>query len=187
MTLLRSHPTQTLEEFLQLPETKPAREYIDGKIYQKPMPQGKHSRLQSKLASAINQAGEPQKLALALTELRCTFAGRSIVPDIAVFEWQRIPVDENGQIANRFTIAPDWIIEILSPDQSANQVIRKIVFALKNDTKLGYLIDPDDESVTVFQPDSLPDVKEKQDILPVLDVLQWQLKVEDIFNWLKFA
>ena len=186
MTLLRSQPTLTLEEFLNLPETKPAQEYINGKIYQKPMPQGKHSRLQSKLVSAINDAGESQKLALALTELRCTFAGRSIVPDIAVFEWQNIPLDANGQIANKFTIAPDWIIEILSPQQSA-QVMRKIIFALNNGTKLGYFIDPDDESVTVFQPNSLPEVKEKQDILPVLDVLQWQLKVEDMFGWLNFV
>jgi Uma2 family endonuclease len=186
MTLMRSQFIPTLEEFLKLPETKPAREYIDGKIYHKPMPQGKHSRLQSKLVSAINEVGEPQKLALALTELRCTFAGRSIVPDIAVFEWQNIPVDNNGQIANKFEIAPDWIIEILSPDQSANQVMRKIIFALNNGTKLGYFIDSDDESITVFQPSQLPDVKEKQDILPVLDVLQWQLKVEDVFNWLKF-
>ena len=187
MTLVRSQPIPTLEEFLKLPETKPAREYIDGKIYQKPMPQGKHSRLQSKLVSAINQAGESQKLALALTELRCTFAGRSIVPNIAVFEWQNIPLDENGQIANRFTIAPDWIIEILSLQQSANQVMRKIIFALNNGTKLGYFIDPDDESVTVFKPNQLPDIKEKQDILPVLEVLQWQLKAEDVFSWLKFA
>lgn len=187
MTLLRSNPIPTLEEFLKLPETKPAREYIDGKIYQKPMPQGKHSRLQIKLASAINEAGEKQKLAYAFPELRCTFAGRSIVPDIAVFEWQNIPLDANGQIANRFTIAPDWLIEILSPDQSANQVMRKIIFALNNGTKLGYFIDSDDESITVFQPNQLPEVKEKQDILPVLNVLQnWQLKVEDIFNWLNF-
>ena len=187
MTLVRSQPIPTLEEFLKLPETKPAQEYINGKIYHKPMPQGKHSRLQSKLVSAINQAGESQKLTLALTELRCTFAGRSIVPDIAVFEWRNIPLDANGQIANRFTIAPDWIIEILSPNQPANQVMRKIIFALNNGTKLGYFVDPDDESVTVFQPNSLPEVKEKQDILPVLDVLQWQLKVEDMFGWLKFV
>lgn len=187
MTLLQSNPIPTLEEFLKLPETKPASEYIDGKIYQKPMPQGKHSRLQSRLNTAINQAGEPQKLALALTELRCTFAGRSIVPDIAVFEWQNIPLDANGQIANKFTIAPDWIIEILSPEQSANKVIRKIIFALNNGTKLGYFIDPDDESITVFQPNQLPEVKEKQDILPVLDVLQWHPIAEDIFSWLKFA
>ena len=188
MTLLRSQSISTLEEFLKLPETKPAREYINGTIYQKPMPQGRHSTLQSELVSAINQAGKTQKLAYAFPELRCTFAGRSIVPDIAVFEWQNIPLDANGQIANRFTIAPDWIIEILSPDQPANQVMRKIIFALNNGTKLGYFIDPDDESVTVFQPNQLPDVKEKQDILPVLDVLQvWQLNAEDIFNWLKFA
>jgi Uma2 family endonuclease len=177
----------TLKEFLKLPETKPASEYVNGAIYQKPMPQGKHSTLQIELASAINQAGKAQKLAYAFTELRCTFAGRSIVPDIAVFEWQRIPLDSNGQIANRFEIAPDWTIEILSPEQSANQVIRKIISCLKNGTKLGYLIDPDDESITVFQPNQLPEVKEKQDILPILDVLQnWQLTVEDIFNWLNF-
>ena len=188
MKLLQSNPIPNLEEFLKLPETKPAIEYIDGKIYQKPMPQGKHSRLQTCLSTSINQAGELQKLALALTELRCTFAGQSIVPDIAVFEWQNIPVDEKGRIANRFEIAPDWIIEILSPEQSANQVIRKIIFSLKNGSKLGYFIDPDDESITVFQPNQLPEVKEKQEILPVLDVLQnWQTKVEDIFSWLNFA
>ena len=187
MTLVQSNPIPTLEEFLKLPETKPASEYIDGKIYQKPMPQGKHSTLQSELISAINQAGKTQKLAYAFPELRCTFVGRSIVPDIAVFEWQNIPLDNNGQIANKFTIAPDWIIEILSPDQPANRVMRKIIFALNNGTKLGYFIDPDDESITVFQPNSLPDIKEKSDILPVLDVLQdWELKVEDIFSWLKF-
>lgn len=202
MTLLKSYPIPTLEEFLKLPETKPASEYIDGKIYQKLMPQGKHSTLQSELISAINQAGKTRKLAYAFPELRCTFAGRSIVPDIAVFEWQNIPLDKNGQIANKFTIAPDWIIEILSPDgrhklpnairetrphQSANRVMRKIIFALNNGTKLGYFIDPDDRSITIFQPNQLPEVKEKQDILPVLDVLQWQLKAEDIFSWLKFA
>ncbi len=69
----------TLEEFLQLPETKPASEYIDGTIYQKPMPQGKHSRLQTCLSTNINQAGESQKLALALTELRCTLNGKEFL------------------------------------------------------------------------------------------------------------
>jgi Uma2 family endonuclease len=33
----------TLDKFLQQPETKPASEYIDGHIIQKPMPQGQHS------------------------------------------------------------------------------------------------------------------------------------------------
>jgi Uma2 family endonuclease len=38
MSPLQSPPQLSLEDFLQLPETKPASEYINGKIYQKPMP-----------------------------------------------------------------------------------------------------------------------------------------------------
>lgn len=187
---LSIQPTTTLsvEEFLKLPETKPASEYIDGHIYQKPMPQGKHSRLQTRLSTTINQVGEPGKLALALTELRCTFGGKSIVPDIAVFEWQKIPLDADGQIANKFEIPPDWIIEILSPGQSPNRVIHKITFSLENGAKLGWLLDADDKSIMIFEPNKLPQLKENLDILPVLGVLEnWQLTVADIFSWLSFV
>ena len=51
--------TITLTEFLKLPETKPASEFINNQIYQKTMPQGKHSTLQIRLADTINQAGFP--------------------------------------------------------------------------------------------------------------------------------
>jgi len=179
-------PTQiSLEEFLQLPETQPASEYIDGQIYQKPMGQGEHSTLQIELASAINQIGKPQKLAYALPELRCIFGGGVVVPDIAVLEWSRIPRKANGRIENKFNLAPDWTIEILSPEQSANRVIQKIVFCLNHGTKLGWLVDSEDESVMIFQPNQTPEVKYNDDILPVLNVLgDWQLSVADLFGWL---
>ncbi|MEH2090545.1 Uma2 family endonuclease [Nostoc sp.] len=177
----------SLEEFLKLPETKPASEYFNGKIYQKPMPQGEHSALQIELASAINQVAKLQKLAYAFPELRCTFEGRSIVPDIAVFEWQRIPLDAKGRIANKFEIPPDWIIEILSPEQSPNRVISKITFSIQNGAKLGWLLDSADESIMIFEPNKLPELKENQDILPVLSVIEnWQLTVADVFSWLSF-
>jgi Uma2 family endonuclease len=175
----------SLKEFLELPETKPAREYINGEIYQKPMPQGEHSILQGRLLPRINQIGEPQKLALAFPELRCTFGGGAVVPDIAVLEWSRIPRKANGRIENKFNIAPDWTIEILSPEQSANRVIKKIIFCLNHGTKLGWLVDPEDESVMIFQPNPTPEVKSNDEILPVLSVLgDWQLSVADIFGWL---
>lgn len=49
----------TLEEFLKLPETKPASEYMDGQIIQKPMPQGKHSTIQGELVTVINAVVKP--------------------------------------------------------------------------------------------------------------------------------
>lgn len=100
-------PSLSLETFLAQPETEPAKEYYQGIITQKPMPKGKHSRIQSRLARTIDQWAEEQKIALALTELCCTFGDRSMVPDIAVMRWSHLPRDENGEIADQFSQAPD--------------------------------------------------------------------------------
>jgi Uma2 family endonuclease len=178
----------SLEEFLKLPETKPASEFIDGQIYQKPMPQGKHSLLQTLFTPAINQRVVPQRIAHAFTELRCTFGGRSIVPDITVFEWNRIPVSATGEIENVFPIYPDWSIEILSPDQRPTRVINNILFCLNQGTKLGWLIDPDEKTVLIFQPNEQPiALEDESDVLPVLSLLgDWSLTLGELFGWLSF-
>ena len=187
VTSIQSPSKISLEEFLLLPETKPASEYVDGKIYQKDMPQGKHSTLQTRFGNRINQVGEPQKLAFAFSELRCTFGGRSIVPDLAVFEWSRILLNAKGEVENRFEIVPDWTIEILSPDQNPTRVINNILFCLNHNAKLGWLIDPAEKLVLVFKPQQQPEAKENQDILPVLDVLSdLQLSADDLFGLLSF-
>ncbi len=176
----------SLTEFLDLPETKPANEFIDSQIYQKIMPQGKHSRLQTKFAALINERGEPNCIASAFCELRCTFSGRSIVPDIAVFEWSHIPLDDRGEPLNKIQIAPDWVIEILSPDQSTVLVIDKIRFALKNGTKLGWLIAPQERKILTFNANGF-DSHQGRDVLPMLEIFRdWQLSVDDVFNLLSF-
>jgi Uma2 family endonuclease len=40
-----TYPKISLQDFLKLPETKPASEYINGGIIQKTMPKGRHMRL----------------------------------------------------------------------------------------------------------------------------------------------
>ncbi|UBF28138.1 Uma2 family endonuclease [Kovacikia minuta CCNUW1] len=176
----------TLEEFLQQPETKPASEYIDGQIIQKPMPQGKHSVVQGELVPTINQAVKPQRLARAFPELRCTFGDRSTVPDIAVFVWSRIPRDENGEVANSFPLAPDWTIEILSPEQSQTKVTKNILHSLKYGTQMGWLIDPDEKTVFVYRPKQETEVFDQPDaLLPVPSFAsELQLTVQDLFAWL---
>lgn len=75
-------PQLTLDEFLKLPETEPASDFINGEIIQKPMPQGEHSLLQTTLCQTINGIAKSQKIAYAFPELRCTFSGAAIVPDV---------------------------------------------------------------------------------------------------------
>lgn len=177
----------TLSEFLQLPETKPASEYIDGQIIQKPMPRGKHSRLQLTLCNAINNVAEAQKLAYAFPELRCSFGSRSIVPDIAVFNWSRIPFDEDGEAPNNFLLPPDWTIEILSPEQSSNRVTGNVLSCIQQGCQLGWLLDPSDRSILVFKPQQQPELLAGNQPLPVPAEIDLALTAEQIFNWLKMA
>lgn len=176
----------TLEEFLELPETKPASEYGDGQITQKPMPQGKHSSIQGELTPAINTPLKAKRIARAFPELRCMFGGRSTVPDVTVFVWDRLPRDENGEIANSFQIAPDWTIEILSPDQSPIRVIKNILHCLEHGTQMGWLIDPKERIVFVYhadRPTQFFEAAEQQISVPDF-ASEFQLTVGEIFGWL---
>jgi Uma2 family endonuclease len=176
----------TLAEFLKLPETKPASEYIEGDIIQKPMPKGKHSSIQTELSATVNTTLRGPKIARAFSELRCSFAGQSIVPDVSVFVWERIPRDENGEIANIFPSAPDWLIEILSPEQSQTKVTKKILHALKNGTQMGWLIDPQEKTIFVYQPQQQTEAfdEPEQEILVPAFASELRLTVAKIFGWL---
>lgn len=181
-----SSKSLTLEEFLKLPETKPASEYINGQIIQKPMPQGEHSTIRGELVTAINTVVKPQRIVRAFLGLRCTFGGRSTVPDISVFTWGRIPRDENGEIANVFLAEPDWTIEILSPDQSATKVTKNILHYLNYKTQMGWLIDPDEQTVLVYFPQQQTQVFDAPDeYLPIpFFASELRLRVGELFSWL---
>jgi len=177
----------TLEQFLKLPETKPASELIDGQIIQKPMPQGKHSAVQGDFVPAVNQVLRQQRIARAFPELRCTFGGRSIVPDVVVFTWERIPRDNSGKVADRVLAAPDWTIEILSPDQNQTKVIRNILHCLNYSTQMGWLIDPNEELIFVYRSDrTIAIFEQPEDRLPVPDFASsLEFTVSQIFSWLE--
>lgn len=175
----------TLPEFLALPESKPALEYIDGRVIQKHLPKTRHARLQGKFIEKINRVTETEKIAYAFPELRCTFAGRSIVPDIAVLLWQNIPFDENGEPLDNILTPPDWSIEILSPDQSSNRVAGNILHCIKHGGQLGWLLDVEDRSILVFLPDRPLEYRYDRDNLEILAGIPLELTVEEVFSWLK--
>ncbi len=177
----------TLEEFLELPDTKPASEYIDGEIIQKPMPQTQHSVIQGRLFLEFTLAWSETNIAQAFPELRCVFGGRAVVPDVVVFEEANISYDDNGDIVNAVTIAPDWTIEVLSPEQSTTRVLKNINHCLAHGTQMGWLIDPNDRSIFICLPDrTFQIIDEPTTILPVPKfATAIELTVGQIFSWIK--
>lgn len=110
-----------------------------------------------------------------------------------MFTWSRIPREDDG-IANVFAIArsaapeaiaPDWVIEILSPDQSQTKVTKNILHCLKHHTQIGWLIDPKERSVFVYRSDQPTDVFDKPEIcLPAPEFAKdFSLTLKELFDW----
>ena len=158
------------------------------------MPKGRHSRLQGKLGAVINEVTENEKIAYAFPELRCSFSvgvarrrHRSIVPDVAVFQWGRIPFTVDREVPDNFELPPDWTIEILSPEQKPNKVIGNILYCLKDGSRLGWFLDPNDFSILAFLPEQQPVLLQGEDFLPVLPEIQLALTVNQVFGWFKMG
>jgi Uma2 family endonuclease len=186
MTLLQRR--LTLDEFLELPERKPALEFEEGVITQKVSPKGKHSRLQLAFCMMLNRVAEAARRALAFPELRASWNNRSYVPDVSLFRWDRIPRDESGEIANDFFEPPDIAIEIVSPKQSVTPLVRKCVWYVANGVRLALLVDPADRSILLFRPDVAPLALRSDDPIDLQDVLPGLvLTVQQVFDSLKLA
>ena len=143
----------TLDEFLDLPEGEPALEYQDGVVVQKVAPQTFHGRIQSVFASKINAYGEPRQLAMAFTETRSTFGGRSYVPDVGIYRWASLPRQPDGKLLRSFRTPWDLAVEIDSPDQSRADLEAKCLWYLANGVELVLLVDPDREHIVRFGAD----------------------------------
>lgn len=154
--------TSPLAAFLQRPniEASPAWEFINGQAQQKPMPTLFHSRLQRNLVNAINSQTNAYE---AVQELRCIVSPLSPVPDIAVVQGERLS-DEDGPLQG----APDWLIEIRSPDQSTLDLQNKILHCLSHGTQLAWLIDIQRRQIWVWANHDLPMIYAETHALPTL-------------------
>ena len=146
----------TLEEFLALPERKPALEFEDGLVTQKVSPKARHSALQYAIAEAVNQFARRQRIALALPELRSTFALLSRVPDVSVYAWERLPRDADGILIDDIFIPPDVVFEVRSPGQRTNALLRRCESFVNRGVRAAVLVDPYRFTVVVVRPDTNP-------------------------------
>ena len=177
----------TLEEFLKLPEEKPALEFHDGMVDQKPFGHGRHSAIQEALCERFNVFARPRKLARAFPELRTTFAGASVVPDVALYRWHRVPVGASGRIANEFLEPPDLAVEIVSPEQRVNALVRRCLWYVGNGVTVALLVDPTDESILLFRADLIPHPLEATRPIEIDDIVpSLVLSPEKLFDTLLY-
>lgn len=176
----------TLAEFLELPDDEPALEYLDGLVTRKVSPKLRHGRTQGTFAERVNLYAEPRKLAIAVPEVRTTFAGASPVPDVSVFSWDRIPRDAHGELPDDVTIPPDIAVEVISPGQRIAKLIQRCRWYVEHGVRLALLFDPRRRFVYRFLPGEQETVlrgADRIDLAPVLP--EFELTVDELFRSLK--
>jgi Uma2 family endonuclease len=175
----------TLEEFLELPDDYRL-EYINGRIEVKVAPQKRHTEIQAEMRNCLNAFAAPRKLGRAYIELRCTFAGRSIIPDVVFLLKAHIEIDARGRPRDDTPWPPDLHVEVSSPRQSLKKAREKLKHSTSNGCTLGWLIDPDQERIYVYRPGRRAERKPSDGVLEGEPVLPgFRLPVAEVFRWLE--
>ncbi len=174
-----------LRDYLRMPELKPALEYVGGRIVQKMSPMLPHSVIQGELRDALNIFARPLKLGRAYTELRAVYGGSARVADVSYYSANRLPKILRREDPIEVTLAPDIVVEILSPGQTTSELRKKVQFSIRHGSRLGWLIHPKRERVDVLGPNReirslrIGEALTGEDVLP-----GFSLPLEVLFGWL---
>ena len=147
----------TLEEFLCLPEFDESFELVDGEVVIKMSPKFFHSRLTSvfwsELSSWSNGIGQ------VAIEWSVVLKRRGQdwvpVPDLLYVSYDRLAADWRED--SPCPVLPELAIEIVSPEQTFNQIVQKATDYLSAGLDRVWVVYPPMRSITVFYPDRPPE------------------------------
>ena len=173
----------TLDEFLRLPEEKPALEYLDGVVTQKMAPNFWHGELQAELAFLFKLFLRQFPVARVYTEVRTNRTGRSsLVPDLSVYVLDRLPTRPDGKIVEDSWVPPDLAIEIASPGQSVNWLTDRANLLLSAGIRAVLLVEPRRAVIRIARSGQEMVTYQGNDVVTIEDVLPgFSFVVRDLF------
>ncbi|HVG61937.1 MAG TPA: Uma2 family endonuclease [Hyalangium sp.] len=139
-----------LQDLAQLPEHLVG-EIIDGELYTSPRPAARHAKVASVLGMDLGNPfqrgrGGPGGWWI-VDEPELHFGKDVLVPDLAGWRRERMP--QIPDVAS-FTLAPDWICEVLSPSTAKLDLVRKLPRYARAAVEYAWVIDPVNQTLEVF-------------------------------------
>lgn len=174
----------TLDEFERLPEDEWRTELVRGRVVREPPAGMDHGRLASRIALRVaayvegNDLGEVfiAETGFVLYEDPPTVRA----PDVAFVAKARLPAPEDSM---RFGhLAPDLAVEVVSPSNTAAEIIDKAVDYLEAGTRLVWVVEPSRRCITVYRSRDEIRLLQEGDDLEGHDVLPgFSVPVAEIF------
>lgn len=134
-------------------QTKPASEWICGRVVQKVSPRERHARAQGQMTSALTAWAEKYGTGRVGPEWEFRVAPpgevrRTLVPDVAYLSYERVGYDDDDA-ADMPHVSPNIAVEILSPRDRRSDIEEKTRVYLAAGTELVILVDPQAQTVTL--------------------------------------
>jgi len=141
----------TYEDVLNAPEHKVA-EILDGELFLSPRPAPRHAVAHSRLLGALGRpfddgVGGPGGWWI-LTEPELHFGEQVVVPDLAGWRRERLPAMPEEAF---FSLAPDWVCEVLSPSTGRIDRGRKLRIYAEAGVAHAWLVNPLERTLEVLR------------------------------------
>lgn len=169
---------------ITLPETKPATEWVNGRALQKMSPRERHSRAQSAFDVALRTWAEKTGSGRVGPEWEFRLAPprevrRPLVPDVAYLSYDRVGYDDD-EAAQLPRVAPNAVVEVLSPGDRKRDVNEKIRVYLAAGTDVVFVVDTVRKTVTAHSNDEVT-THAQSDVVAHSALPGFTLPVERIF------
>ena len=152
-----SIPQMTLEQFLSLPENDESYELIDGEAIKKMSPKFFHSSLTTVFWVEILGWCDGRGRVMVEWSVILKRRGKDWVPvpDLLYVSYDRLAADWREDAP--CPVLPELVIEIVSPDQTFNQLAQKATDYLSAGVERVWVVYPPMRSITVFFGDRPPE------------------------------
>lgn len=142
----------TIEEFCKLPEDDGPvyHELRHGELVTVTRAKFRHQMIQSRLLALLRPLAPPGALVEAEVAFRALPQYELRVADVAYLTVERCAAVDPDDYIQR---APDLVIEVLSPSNTASEIYDKEQLCLNNGAKEFWIVDPDRRQVKVSTPD----------------------------------
>ena len=140
----------TYEDVLSAPENRVA-EILDGELFLSPRPSSRHSVASSRLGGALVPFDDgPDRPGgwWILDEPELHFGGDVVVPDLGGWRRARMPVMLDVAF---FSLAPDWVCEVLSPSTERIARGRKLRIYAEAGVAHVWLVNPVERTLEVLR------------------------------------
>ncbi len=176
----------TADELLALYSKGVRGELIRGELCETMPSGGKHGEVVVKIVFFLSSFVIPRRLGrLAASDSGVLLERNPDTvrePDIAFISAERLPLDV--EVNGYYEVAPDLVVEVASPSDSAREVMDKALMWLSYGVRMAWVVKPQSRSVDVYRAGERTITLTEGDSLDGLDVLpDFACPIADIFGF----